>query len=84
MHLLERRLDVTETDLLGDERVEVEPALLVERDQHREVARGQAVAVPRRLQRAAAAEDVDQRDVGIRMSGVGTPTSTTVPARSRA
>ena len=32
---------------------------------------------------AAPAEDVDQRQVQV-MSGVGTPTSTTVPARSRA
>ena len=39
VHLLERRLDVADADLLGDERVEVEPALLVEVDQHREVAR---------------------------------------------
>ena len=54
----------SEADLLGHEGVEVEPALLVEVDQHREVAGGQAVAVPARLQRAAATEDVDQRDVG--------------------
>ena len=64
MHLVERRLDVVDADLLGHERVEVEPALLVEVDQHREVAAGQAVAVPARLQRAAATEDVDQRDLG--------------------
>ncbi len=54
----------SERDLLGDERVEVEPALLVEVDEHREVAGGQAVAVPAGLQRATAAEDVDERDVG--------------------
>ena len=64
VHLLERRLDVAEPDLLGHERVEVEAALQVEVDQHREVAAGQAVAVPAGLQRAAAAEHVDQRDVG--------------------
>ena len=62
--LVERRLDVAEADLLGDERVEVEPPLLVEVDEHREVARGQAVAVPAGLEGPSAAEDVDQRDVG--------------------
>ena len=41
----------SERDLLGDERVQVEPALLVEVDEHREVADGQAVAVPAGLQR---------------------------------
>ena len=64
VHLVERRLDVADADLLGDERVEVEPALLVEVDEHREVAVGQAVAVPAGLERAAATEDVDQREVG--------------------
>ena len=59
----------SERDLLGDERVEVEPALLVELDQHREVAAGQAVAVPAGLQRAAAAEDVDQRQVDLHVRG---------------
>ena len=84
VHLVERLLDVVERDLLGDERVQVEPALPVELGQHREVAVGQAVAVPAGLERAAAAEDVEQRQLGSFMSGVGTPTSTTVPARSRA
>ena len=64
VHLVEGGLDVADADLLGHERVEVEPALLVEVDEHREVARGQAVAVPGRLQRPAATEDVDERDVG--------------------
>ena len=64
VHLLEGGLDVADADLLGDERVEVEPALLVEVDQHREVTGGQAVAVPARLQRAAAPEHVDEREVG--------------------
>ena len=36
-------------------------ALLVQVDERREVPLGQAVAVPRRLQRAAAGEEVDQR-----------------------
>ena len=63
MQLLERGLDVGETDLLADERVEVEPALEVEVDQHREVSAREAVAVPAGLQRATASEHVDQRDV---------------------
>jgi hypothetical protein len=50
VHLVERRLDAAERDLLGHERVEVEPALQVEVDQHREVPRRQAVAVPAGLQ----------------------------------
>ena len=88
-HLLERRLDVGDPDRLRHEGVEVEPSLLVERDEHREVARGQAVAVPAGLQRAAATEDVDQRDVRDRpASGVGTlhwrNPGRRVPARSRA
>ncbi len=39
------------------------PALQVEVDQGGEVAFGQAIAVPRRLQRAAVREEVDQRHV---------------------
>ncbi len=61
VHLGERRLDVTEPDRLGDEGVEVEAPLPVEVDEHREVARGQAVAVPAGLQRPAATEDLDHR-----------------------
>ncbi|BDZ59469.1 hypothetical protein GCM10025872_31260 [Barrientosiimonas endolithica] len=64
VHLLERRLDVAQPDPLGDERVEVEPALTIEVDQHREVAAGQAVAVPARLQRAAPPEHLDERQLG--------------------
>src|SRR3954468_9256569 len=36
VHLLERRLDVADADLLAHERVEVQPSLPVEVDQHRE------------------------------------------------
>src|SRR5215210_8178588 len=63
MHLEEGLLDVLEPDRLGDEAVERQPALQVQVDEHREVAAGQAVAVPRRLQRTAAAEEVHQRHV---------------------
>ena len=48
---------------LADERVERQPALQEQVDEHREVPRGQAVAVPGRLQRAAAAEHVDERQL---------------------
>ena len=46
VHLGERLFDVVEADRLGDERVEVEAPLAVEVDEHREVPRGKAVAVP--------------------------------------
>ena len=64
LHLVERLLDLVERDRLGHELVEREAALEVELDERREVARRQAVAVPTRLQRAAASEEVDHRDVG--------------------
>src|SRR3954451_11168195 len=64
VHPLERRLHVADADLLADEGVEVEPALQVEVHQHREVTRGEAVAVPARLERTPATEDVDQGQVG--------------------
>src|SRR3954452_10404793 len=71
VHLLERGLDVVQDDRLGDERVEVEAALQVQVDQHREVPGGQAVAVPGGLHRTAAAEDLDQRqgDLAVRRGG---------------
>ena len=69
VHLVEGGLDVADSDLLGDEGTEVEAALLVEVDEHREVSRRQAVAVPAGLQRPAPAEHVDERDV--RDLGVG-------------
>ena len=45
-HRLERQLDVVQRDRLRDEPAQVEPALTVQVDQHREVTAGQAVAVP--------------------------------------
>ena len=48
-------------DLLRDELVQRQPALQEELAEHREVPLGQAVSVPGRLQRAAAAEEVQQR-----------------------
>ena len=61
VHLVERLLDLVEPDAFGDELVQRQPALQVEVDQGGEVALGQAVAVPGRLERAAAGEEVDQR-----------------------
>ena len=43
--------------------------LQVEVDEHREVARGKAVAVPARLQRATAAEDLDERQGDLLVGG---------------
>src|SRR3954447_14056590 len=82
VHLGEGRLDVPEADPFTDEPLQRQAPLLVEVDQHREIPARQAVAVPGGLERAAPAEHVEQRS-SRRMSGVGTPTSTTVPARSR-
>src|SRR3954453_7295138 len=59
-HLLERVLDLVERDRLGDEHRQVDATLQVQVDEHREVARRQAVAVPRRLDRTAAPEQLDE------------------------
>src|SRR4249920_2539840 len=66
LHLVEGVLDLVEADRLRHEPVEVEPALEVQVDEEWEVTARQAVAVPRRLQGAASAEEVDHRDVGER------------------
>src|SRR3954454_18297666 len=63
VHPLERGLDVVEADPLRHELVEWQPSLQVQVDQHREVTRGQAVAVPARLHRTTATEHVDERQV---------------------
>src|SRR5215212_6251306 len=69
VHLVEGLLDAVDADGLGHEVVEREAALQVEVDQHREVAAGQAVAVPGRLDRPAAAEDLDQRQLDRHVRG---------------
>ena len=56
-------------DRLAHEAVEVEPALQVEVDEHREVARRKAVAVPARLERPAPPEELDHRQVDASSSG---------------
>src|SRR4051794_7756926 len=71
VHLLERGLDVVQADRLGDELVEREAALQVQVDEHREVPAGQAVAVPGRLDRPAAAEDLDRRQGDLHVRGGG-------------
>lgn len=83
MHRLECLLDLVELDALADELLERQTPLLVQVDQNGEVTLGQAVAVPRRLQ-APPREKKSTSGISSFMSGVGTPTSTTVPARSRA
>ena len=50
-------LHVTDADRLADEPVEVESPLEIEVDEHREVTAGKAVAVPARLEGAAAGAD---------------------------
>ncbi|CAO0829037.1 hypothetical protein SMICM17S_11848 [Streptomyces microflavus] len=69
VHPGEGLLDVSQADRLGDEGGEVEPALLVEVDEHREVAGGQAVAIAGGLERAAAAEDVQERQFELHVRG---------------
>ena len=61
VHLVEGVLDAVEADAFGDELLQRQPALQIEADQSGEVALGQAVAVPGRLQRSASGEEVDQR-----------------------
>ena len=61
MHCFERLLDLVQLDALADEVLQWQAPLLVEVHERREVALGQAVAVPRRLQRAAVREQVDER-----------------------
>ena len=63
LHAGEGVLDLVDADGLADEAVEVEPSGQVEVDEHGEVPRGEAVAVPARLQRAAAAEELDHGQV---------------------
>src|SRR4029453_16813468 len=63
LHLGERLLDLVEGDGLGDEPVEIVAAPQVQVDQYREVAGGQAVAVPGRPQRPAAAVEVEHAQV---------------------
>src|SRR5688500_11036280 len=67
--VVEGLLDVVQADGLGDELVEREAALQVEVDEHREVAAGQAVAVPGGLDRAAPAEDLDGRELDRHVGG---------------
>ena len=62
-HPREGVLDLVDPDGLGDEAVEVELSVQVEVHEHGEVPRGEAVAVPARLQRAAAAEELDHGQV---------------------
>ena len=61
MHLVEGVLNAIQSDALGHEFLQRQSALAVESDQGGEVALGQAVAVPGRLQRSAAGEEVHQR-----------------------
>src|SRR3954467_15303481 len=63
LHLVKRLLHVVERDALAHERVEVQSAGLPQVHQEREVAGRQAVAVPRRLELSAAAEDLDERQL---------------------
>ena len=61
MHLVECILDTFEPDALGHELLQRQSALAIEVDQGGEVALRKTVAVPGRLQRSPAGEEVHQR-----------------------
>ena len=84
LHLVERLLDLVERDRLRHEPVEVEAALQVEVDEQRG-SRGVGRQSPYHDGLSAPPRPKNSI-IGISsaMSGVGTPTWTTVPARSRA
>ena len=84
VHLVEGVLDVVEPDAFGDELVQREPALQIQADQRREVTLGQAVAVPARTSATRRGRRSRSAASPASCPGVGTPTRTTVPARSRA
>ena len=69
MHLVEGFLHLVDGDALRDEGVKIQVALLVVRHEHGEIAGGQAVAVPGGLERAAAAEDVQQGQLEFHLGG---------------
>src|SRR4029079_8782271 len=63
LHRREGLLGLVELDRPGDHRVELEPAVSIPLGEHREVARGQAVAVPGHPERAAQVEELLERQV---------------------
>ena len=83
MHGRERLLDLVQLDALADELLQRQATLLVQVDERRKSRSGRQSpyhddfsAPPREKKSISGISNV--------MSGVGTPTSTTVPARSRA
>jgi hypothetical protein len=83
VHLLEGRLDVAQADALGDELLQREAALQVQATGSGSRAVGRQSPYQLRLERPPRPKkSIMGRSSFI--SGVGTPTSTTVPARSRA
>lgn len=83
MHLLEGRLDVSQLDPLGDKLLEREAALLIQRHEGREVSGGRQSPYQLLLSEPPRPKISISGSSSFR-SGVGTPTRTTVPARSRA
>ena len=72
-HLVERILYLIDRDGFGDVPVEVQTAGQIEVDQHGEVPRGQAVAVPGGLESASSAEELHIGSSTV-IVGSGTPT----------
>src|SRR5699024_6601567 len=69
IHLVECRLDIGDADAFGYELVQGQPALFIEVDEHREIALGQAVAVPGGLEPAAATEHIGPRNGELHLRG---------------
>src|SRR5699024_11223551 len=61
--------DIGDADAFGYELVQGQPALFIEVDEHREIALGQAVAVPGGLEPAAATEHIGQRNGELHLRG---------------
>src|SRR5712691_1324239 len=55
-HLVERLFNLIQGNSLRYEPFEVEPALQIQVDKHREIARGETVAIPRRPEHSASAK----------------------------
>src|SRR5262249_20611658 len=56
LHLVERLFNFIQSNGLRHEPFEVEPTLQIQVDKHREIACGETVAIPRRLERSASAK----------------------------
>ena len=82
MHGVEGVFHVVDSDPLGDELLQRQPALLIEVDQRGKVRSGRQSPYHEDFNDPPR-EKMSIKGISTVMSGVGTPTSTTMPARSR-